>query len=119
MNDVALSKTMPAGHVGFASGVYAMGVLVGAPLWGFISDRVGRNLVLLTGFAGYVVTLMALPIPGRVGIEGLYLLRGSTGFFVAAIVPLVSVIAVERTVEAQRARRMAGIAEVSPDGVLK
>ncbi|RYG07548.1 MAG: MFS transporter, partial [Burkholderiales bacterium] len=32
-----------ARHIGFASGVYAMGVLVGAPLWGFISDRVGRN----------------------------------------------------------------------------
>lgn len=107
-----------ARHIGFVSGVYAMGVLVGAPLWGFVSDRVGRNAVLLTGFAGYVVTLMTLLIPGGVGIGGLYLLRGSTGFFVAAIVPLVSVIAAERTVEAQRARRFAWLGSMSLLGFL-
>lgn len=107
-----------ARHIGFASGVYAMGVLVGAPLWGFISDRVGRNAVLLTGFAGYVVSLLTLLIPGGVGIDGLYVLRGSTGFFVAAIVPLVSVIAAERTVEAQRARRFAWLGSMSLLGFL-
>ena len=107
-----------ARHVGFASGVYAMGVLLGAPLWGFISDRFGRNLVLMTGFAGYVVSLLALLVPGWVGIEGLYILRGSTGFFVAAIVPLVSVIVAERTLEAQRARRFAWLGSMSLLGFL-
>lgn len=107
-----------ARHIGFASGVYAMGVLVGAPLWGFISDRIGRNLVLITGFAGYVVSLLALLVPGWVGIGGLYVLRGSAGFFVAAIVPLVSVIVAERTVEAQRARRFAWLGSVSLLGFL-
>ena len=28
-------------HVGFLSGIYAAGVLLGAPLWGVVSDRVG------------------------------------------------------------------------------
>ncbi|MGJ7498572.1 MFS transporter [Variovorax sp. RT4R15] len=107
-----------ARHIGFASGVYAMGVLVGAPLWGFISDRVGRNLILITGFAGYLVSLMALLVPGWVGIEGLYVLRGSTGFFVAAIVPLVSVIVAERTVEVERARRFAWLGSMSLLGFL-
>lgn len=107
-----------ARHIGFASGVYAMGVLVGAPLWGLISDRVGRNAVLLTGFSGYVVSLMTFLIPGGVGIEGLYLLRGSAGFFVAAIVPLVLVIAAERTLEAQRARRFAWLGSMSLLGFL-
>lgn len=107
-----------ARHVGFASGVYAMGVLLGAPLWGFISDRVGRNLVLMTGFAGYVVSLLALLVPGWVGIQGLYVLRGSTGFFVAAIVPLVSVIVAERTVEEQRGRRFAWLGSMSLLGFL-
>lgn len=107
-----------ARHIGFASGVYAMGVLVGAPLWGFISDRLGRNLVLMTGFSGYVVSLLALLVPGWVGIEGLYVLRGSTGFFVAAIVPLVSVIVAERTVEEQRGRRFAWLGSMSLLGFL-
>lgn len=104
--------------IGFASGVYAMSVLVGAPLWGLISDRVGRNLVLITGFSGYVVSLMALLVPGWVGIGGLYVLRGSTGFFVATIVPLVSVIVAERTLEAQRARRFAWLGSMSLLGFL-
>lgn len=107
-----------ARHIGFASGMYALGVLVGAPLWGFISDRVGRKRVLLTGFSGYVISLMALLFPAGVGLEALYLLRGSTGFFVAAIVPLVSVIAAERTVEAQHARRFAWLGSMSLLGFL-
>lgn len=107
-----------ARHTGFASAVYALGVLIGAPLWGFISDRVGRNLVLITGFAGYVVSLLALLVPVWVGLEGLYILRGSTGFFVAAIVPLVSVIVAERTGEAQRARRFAWLGSMSLLGFL-
>lgn len=105
-------------HIGFASGVYAMGVLIGAPFWGLISDRVGRNLVLITGFAGYVVSLIALLVPGWVGIEILYILRGSAGFFVAAIVPLVSVIVADRTTEAQRARRFAWLGSMSLLGFL-
>ena len=104
--------------IGVASGVYAMGLLIGAPFWGLISDRVGRNLVLITGFAGYVVSLIALLVPGWVGIESLYILRGSAGFFVAAIIPLVSVIVAERTALAQHARRFAWLCSMSLLGFL-
>lgn len=38
-----------ARHVGFLSGMYAAGVLIGAPLWGVISDRVGRGRILMVG----------------------------------------------------------------------
>ena len=79
------SSVEVARHVGFLSGVYALGVLIGAPLWGFISDRAGRNQILMIGFFGYTVSLIVLLVPGWVGIWGLYVLRGSTGFFVAAI----------------------------------
>ena len=39
-------------HVGFLSGVYAAGALLGAPLWGIVSDRVGRGRILIMGFIG-------------------------------------------------------------------
>ena len=39
-------------HVGFLSGVYAAGVLLGAPLWGAVSDRAGRGRVLIIGLVG-------------------------------------------------------------------
>ena len=48
-----LASVMPGGsaaevgrHVGFLSGVYAAGVLLGAPLWGVASDRVVKKCLL-------------------------------------------------------------------------
>ena len=41
-----------ARHVGFFSGVYAAGVLVGAPLWGGLSNRVGRGRILTSVSSG-------------------------------------------------------------------
>jgi MFS family permease len=112
------SSTEVARHVGFLSGAYALGVLIGAPLWGFISDRAGRNVILMTGFSGYVASLAALLLPGGVGIRELYVLRGCAGFFVAAIVPLVSVIVAEGSTQAQRARRFAWLSSMSLLGFL-
>lgn len=107
-----------ARNVGLLSATYALGVLLGAPLWGVISDRVGRNRILLIGFSGYVASLAALLLPGGTGISQLYVLRGCAGFFVAAIVPLVSVIVAEGSTDAERARRFAWLGSVSLLGFL-
>ena len=53
-----------ARHVGFFSGVYAAGVLVGAPLWGAISDDVGRSRILIIGLIGYIASQLLLLVPG-------------------------------------------------------
>lgn len=42
-----------ARHVGLLSDLYAAGVLVGAPLWGLVADRVGRGRILIVGLVGY------------------------------------------------------------------
>ena len=62
-----LSSMMPgatateiARHIGFLSGAYTAGVLVGAPLWGVISYRVGRSRILIIGLVGYVASLLLL-----------------------------------------------------------
>ena len=71
-------------RAGFLSGVYAAGVLLGAPLWGIVSDRVGRGRVLIIGLVGYVASSLLLLIPSIASegaIAGLYALRGTTGFF--------------------------------------
>ena len=36
-----------ARHVGFLSGIYTAGVLIGAPLWGLIADRAGLGHILI------------------------------------------------------------------------
>ena len=41
-----------ARHVGYLSGIYTAGILLGAPLWGMLADRLGRARVLLVGLIG-------------------------------------------------------------------
>ena len=105
-------------HVGFLSGVYAAGVLIGAPLWGFVADRVGRGRILIIGLIGYVVSLLVLLVPEFAGLWGIYAMRGLTGFFVAAVVPVVSALVAEHTPEDRRARRFAWLGAMSLLGFL-
>ena len=105
-------------HVGFLSGVYAAGVLVGAPLWGFVADRVGRGRILIIGLVGYVVSLLVLLVPEFAGVWGIYAMSGLTGFFVAAVVPVVSALVAEHTPEDRRARRFAWLGAMSLLGFL-
>jgi MFS family permease len=108
-------------HVGFLSGVYAAGVLLGAPLWGAVSDRVGRGRILIVGLVGYVASSLLLLIPSltsEAGIAGLYALRGTAGFSVAAVVPVVNALVAERTPPGRRARRFAWLGAMSLIGFL-
>lgn len=107
-----------ARHVGLLSGIYAVGVLVGAPLWGLASDRWGRGRVLVTGLLGYVVSLLLLLRPTWIGLSGIYALRTATGFFVAAVVPVVPALVAEHTPQQQRARRFAWLGAISLLGFL-
>ncbi len=107
-----------ARHVGFFSGVYAAGVLIGAPLWGAISDRFGRTRILIIGLVGYVASQLLLLVPGLENLLGLYALRAANGFFVAAVVPVVSALVAEHTPEDKRARRFAWLSAMSLLGFL-
>ena len=105
-------------HVGFLSGVYAAGVLVGAPLWGVVSDRFGRGRILILGLVGYVASLLLLLVPALANLWGIYTLRSTTGFFVAAVVPVVAALIAEHTPQKQRARRFAWLGAMSLLGFL-
>ena len=107
-----------ARHVGMLSGAYAAGVLVGAPLWGVISDCVGRGRILLMGLVGYVASLLFLLTPDLSSIWVIYAMRGATGIFVAAVVPLVPALVAAHTPERQRARRFAWLSGMSLIGFL-
>lgn len=107
-----------ARHVGLLSGLYAAGVLVGAPLWGLVSDRWGRGRILVIGLVGYVASLLPLLRPDWIGLAGIYALRGATGFCVAAVVPVVPALVAEHTPQGQRARRFAWLGAMSLLGFL-
>ena len=105
-------------HVGYLSGIYTAGILIGAPLWGVLADRLGRARVLLVGMVGYVVSLLFLLRPESVGVVGIYVLRGAAGFFVAAVVPVVPALVAQYTPKALRAKRFAWLGAMSLLGFL-
>ena len=107
-----------ARHVGFLSGAYAVGVLLGAPLWGTVGDHVGHGRILILGLVGYVASSLLLLVPALTAVWGMYALRGATGFFVAAVVPVVAALVAEHTPEVQRARRFAWLGAMSLLGFL-
>ena len=87
-------------------------------MWGVVSDRVGRGRILMLGLVGYVASLLLLLIPALANLWGVYSLRATTGFFVAAVVPVVAALVAEHTPEKQRARRFAWLGAMSLLGFL-
>ena len=106
-----------ARQVGFLSGAYTAGVLIGAPFWGLISDRLGRPRMLVVGLIGYVASLLLL-LPTMETLWAIYLLRGAAGIFMAAVVPMVPALVAAHTPKALRARRFAWMGAASLLGFL-
>ena len=93
-------------------------MLVGAPIWGLISDRLGRPRILLFGLLGYVASLLLLLLPSMGGLWAIYVLRAAAGLFVAAVVPVVPALVAAHTPKAIRARRFAWLGAASLLGFL-
>lgn len=112
------AKADIARHIGLLSGAYTAGVLLGAPIWGVLSDRFGRRRILLGGLVGYVLSLLPLLRPEWTGLVGIYAMRAATGFFVAAVVPVVPALVAEYTAQEHRAKRFAWLGAMSLLGFL-
>lgn len=112
------TATAVSRHIGFLSGMYTAGVLVGAPLWGVLADRIGLGRVLIIGQVGYVASLLVMLVPNFETLWVIYALRAATGVFVAAVVPVVSALVAVHTSELRRARRFAWLGAMSLLGFL-
>lgn len=66
--------------------IYMLALFVGAPLWGRVSDRVGRRPVTLLGLAGCVVALASFGL--ATNLWQAYLARGLGGALVSAVLPV-------------------------------
>src|SRR6266487_3531773 len=87
------SRGSAAIHVGLLTGVYALGQLFFAPVWGRWSDRTGRRPLVLFGLATSLTLLYAARLLG--------------GVLSSAILPVAAAQVADMTTEEERGRGMA------------
>lgn len=86
----ALDAPGVARHAGLLAGVFALGLGAAAPLFGTLSDHVGRRPVLLLGMAGFATAMAAFSRPGD--LAALYAAQLLTGLGAAAVMPVASAV---------------------------
>lgn len=102
---------------GLLTGAYTIGPVVFAPLWGALSDRLGRRPVLLIGLIGFTVTLGLSA--AAASLTTLYAARLLNGAFAAAVVPIILAIIADCSADdGWRARRFSWVGIASISGLL-
>lgn len=106
-----------AWHTSLLTGAFAIAPLIAAGPWGLLSDRFGRQPVLIVGLLGFSITFGATAFPPS--LFAFYAMRLLNGAFAAAILPTVLawVTDLERG-ESRRARAFALISAASSVGLL-
>lgn len=93
-------------HTGLLTALYTFGLFALAPLWGGLSDRLGRRGILFAGLAGFGVTTLVLSTAES--LAALYAERFLSAAFAAAVTPVAAAAIGERAATEQgRARRLA------------
>ncbi|MCO6412265.1 MAG: MFS transporter [Thiogranum sp.] len=94
-----------AWHTGMIAGIYMFALFIGAPLWGRVSDRIGRRPVILLGLGGCVVALASFGLATNLWLA--YLARGLGGALVSAVLPVALAYVSDTSTPEARARRFA------------
>lgn len=103
-------------QVGLLTAIYPLLQLLMAPVWGRMSDSVGRRRLLIVGIAGaaasYVLFALATSLPA------LYTARALGGLLSSAIFPAASAYVADSTTDPERARGMAWFGAASSLGAV-
>lgn len=105
-----------ARHTGLLTGVYMLALFLFAPLWGRVSDRIGRRVVILFGLAGFSGAILAFAFSPNLTLA--YILRLLAGLFAAAIVPVIFAWIGDVQVPRERARSFAWLYAANALGFL-
>lgn len=95
----ATSATM-----GWLTASYSLAQFVFSPLWGRLSDRIGRKPVMLVGLAGYGVSMTLFAL-GQ-SIPHLFMARTLAGVLSSATLPTAMTVIADTTTEDERAKGM-------------
>lgn len=91
-------------ELGFLMAIYSVMQLVFAPMWGRISDRIGRKPVILIGIFGLAISFFLMAIASQLWM--LFAARIIGGFLSAANMPTVMAYVADITSEEDRGKGM-------------
>jgi DHA1 family multidrug resistance protein-like MFS transporter len=92
-------------HVTLLTSVYALMLLIFAPVWGRLSDRIGRRPLILIGIAGYVISQVLFGLATSLPL--LYAARIIGGVLSSATLPVSAAYVADVTADEERGRGMA------------
>ncbi len=108
------STAQVALHVSLLAAGYALMQLLFAPLWGRLSDSLGRRPLLAIGLVGFAA---GQALCGMVtSLWALYTIRLGTGLFSAAIIPAAFAFVADTTSDEDRTRGMAQLSAAAGIG---
>ncbi len=92
-------------HVSLLAAGYALMYLLFAPLWGRLSDSLGRRPLLVIGLTGFAIGQALCGL--ATSLAAVYVIRLGTGIFSAAIIPAAFAFVADTTSDEERTRGMA------------
>lgn len=111
-----ISRETMVMHVSLLTSVYALMQFIFAPIWGKLSDRLGRKPLLLLGIGGSAVSQVLFGVSTSLGM--LYIVRGMDGLLSAAALPAATAYVSDMTTERDRSRGMAWLGTAVSLGVV-
>jgi len=102
---------------GLLTGLYTLSLFLVAPVWGRLSDRYGRRIILLIGLIGFSATMMTFAFIEN--LPAVYAERFLSGMFAAAVTPVaLATIGDLAATEETRARRLVFVSLAGISGFL-
>lgn len=101
-------------HVSLLAAGYALMQLLFAPLWGSVSDSLGRRPLLMVGLVGFSVGQLLCGL--ATSLVALYAIRMATGIFSAAIIPAAYAFVADATSDRDRTQGMAQLSAAAGIG---
>ncbi len=103
-------------ELGWLIALYSVMQLIFAPIWGSVSDRVGRKPILLLGILGYAVFLLLFGLATKLWM--LFLARTLAGILSSATYPTMMAYVSDSTPEAERGGDMGKLGAAMGLGVI-